>query len=142
MKLSDFILIVSLICIFFCLFMIGREYGLDQRAVKDHNGIGVRSIQFYPRINRECLDPVIHIAQGLSMQPFVYDGDDLHLDKVNFSDVELGDVVVFAAGENSSSMHAVIAIYDEYLITAGYNNLRRDTSRVYPENLTFRYCEN
>jgi len=122
--------------------MIGREYGIEERPAPEYIKGGVRSIQFYPRINRECLDPVVHRAVGLSMLPFVYDGDDLHLDKVNFSDVELGDVVTFNTDHNSSSMHAVIGIYDEYLITAGYNNLKGDTDRVYPENLTYRYCEN
>ena len=141
MKLSDLILSICFIAMLGCMFMIGRSYGLESNFNLDHNKVGVRSIQYYPRINRPCLDPVTHIAQGLSMQPFIYDGDDLHLDKVNFSDVELGDVVVFDTSGNSSSMHSVIAIYDEYLITAGYNNLRKDTSRVYPENVSFRYCE-
>ena len=140
MKLSDLILGICLVATFFCLFTSGREYGIDEVKDLQQKREIFKDVQFYPRAAIECKDPRSTFIIGASMQPFLYDGDNVLIEDVNFSEVDLGDVISFKTKNNSSTMHAVIAIYPDYLITAGYNNIGRDTKKVYPENVTSRVC--
>lgn len=140
MKISDLILAICFIGLMFCLFMLGLDYGMQQTQQKDVYKEIFRDVQFYPRTEIKCINPRISHPIGSSMQPYIYAGDTIYLDTVNFSDVNLGDVISFNTIHNSSTLHAVIAIYPDYLITAGYNNIGRDTERVYAENITGRVC--
>jgi len=99
------------------------------------------NIQFYPRKYRKCTSPKDWSVYGISMQPFLYDGDEFHVERVHFRDVELGDVIVYKrAGSDETTIHAVVAIYTEELITAGYNNKWMDFP-VLPQEVKYRYCE-
>jgi len=51
---------------------------------------------------------------------------------------ELRTNVFFNQGEGNT-IHAVIGMYPDYLITAGYNNLY-DDGRVYPDEIKYRWC--
>jgi len=103
--------------------------------------IEVKTIQFYPRTQRKCKNPITINLHGISMQPFLYDGDVIYADKVKFKDIELGDVISFNRNNSETgTIHAVVGIYEDYLVTAGYNNPRKD-KLVYPEEIKYRFCE-
>jgi len=95
---------------------------------------------YYPRTERECgrKAELRSNVYGISMQPFLFDGEDYYAEPITFKDVELGDVIVFNQGEGNT-IHAVVGKYPDYLITAGYNNLY-DDGRVYPDEIKYRWC--
>lgn len=99
-------------------------------------------VQFYPRQQRICKGNVYtYDLKGYSMQPFAYDGDKIHTEKIKFEDLELGDVVVVDKGNGIPLVHAVVSIYPEEFVTAGYNNKYED-QMWHKEQLIGRYCEN
>jgi len=103
--------------------------------------IDIKTIQFYPRVQRKCRNPTKITLRGVSMQPFLYDGDVIYADPVKFEDIELGDVISFNRGDyDKGTVHAVVGLYKSYLVTAGYNNERKD-DLVYPEEVKYRFCE-
>jgi len=102
--------------------------------------LNIKTVQFYPRTQRKCKRPIEYYTYGSSMQPFFYDGDEFYVEKVKFDDVELGDVIVFERIDNTGAIHAVVAKYDDFVLTAGYNNERID-ERVYADEIKYRFCE-
>jgi len=98
----------------------------------------INTIKFYPRTQRKCRNPIEVLIDGISMQDLFFDGDILYMDKVNFKDVELGDVIFYDTDDNSI-IHAVVGKYSTHLITAGYNNERLDDP-VMPDQVKYRYC--
>jgi len=104
------------------------------------DSIEVKTIQFYPRTQRKCRNPIEIELKGISMQPVFYDGDYIFMDKVKFQDVELGDIIDFRREDSEiGTVHAVIGTYKNYLVTAGYTNDKRDDV-VYPDQVMYRYC--
>ena len=97
-------------------------------------------LTFYPRQERICSRSakLRTNVKGISMQPFLFDGDDYWAEPVTFEEVELGDVIVWNKGE-SNVVHAVVGKYEDYLVTAGYNNLARD-NRIDPDEIKYRWC--
>ncbi|MFO7886815.1 MAG: S26 family signal peptidase [Eubacteriales bacterium] len=95
---------------------------------------------YYPRTERICgrNAELRKNVKGISMQPFLYDGDDYWAEDVTFAEVELGDVIVFDNGRGNV-LHAVIGKYKDSLITAGYNNLI-DDGEVFPDEIKYRWC--
>jgi hypothetical protein len=96
-------------------------------------------LHFPARKFRECgIQSKLHKLNGMSMQPFTFDDYYIHVEPVRFNEVEEGDAIVFKNGEGTS-FHAVISIYDDFLVTAGYNNMRSD-DKVSPEQIKYRWC--
>ena len=97
-------------------------------------------IQFYPRKERKCKRPIQWEIYGSSMQPFLYAGDSFFVEKVKFKDVELGDVIIYQSHDESSVIHAVVAIYPDGVITAGYS-LWYEDNFVEADKVLYRYCK-
>jgi hypothetical protein len=95
-------------------------------------------IHYYPRIQRKCKNPIDWDIYGSSMQPFLYSGDKFYVEKVRFNQLELGDVIVFQI-KDATRIHAVIAIYEDFVQTAGYN-LWYEDYQVKDKDILYRYC--
>ncbi|MEX1384457.1 hypothetical protein, partial [Lutibacter sp.] len=78
------------------------------------------------------------IQEGMSMMPFLYGGDYVYYDPISFKDVKMGDVIIYEQ-EGERIIHTVVAVYETYLMTAGYNNLGMDY-RVMPDEVKARWC--
>ena len=96
-------------------------------------------IQYYPRTQHICSrGATLSTTQGISMQPFLYDGDSYYTEKVTFNDLELGDVIIFK-NNNGKTIHSVIGLYNDSLVTAGYSNTYKDEI-IDPKQVLERYC--
>lgn len=99
-----------------------------------------KDINFERRKYRECKKTAHQrtLSEGMSMFPFLSPEDLYWEEEVKYSDIEIGDVIVFEQDE-TFIVHAVTNKYSDYLFTAGYNNDFEEV--VYPEQIKWRYCE-
>lgn len=100
------------------------------------------NLVFYPRAQRTCKNPIEWSVYGNSMTPLFYNNDKIDVEPVRFNQIELGDVIVFTNpnDKDTTVIHAVVYLTDEYIKTAGYSNLRIDNFTVTKEMVQYRYC--
>ena len=131
-KFDSFIIILLLLI---SLFLCGYCLALDNSIDKVY-----KPINFEIRKYRECSeDAELRRGIGMSMFPYNTDKGYFYMDNVSFSDVEIGDVIVYKKG-NETIHHAVINKYRDRLYTAGYNNKYADDEPVYPKEIVGRDC--
>lgn len=74
-----------------------------------------------------------------SMEPTIMTGDFVITKKVDFEDVEVGDIIVYRHtyenGKYAAIIHRVIEKTDNYLVTKGDNNKVKDPWTVSPEEV-------
>ncbi|MFW6024924.1 MAG: hypothetical protein ACOCRX_01135 [Candidatus Woesearchaeota archaeon] len=148
LKKSIFVLILVS---FFLLFFIDSLAFNDIINGNDHtlNSYTQKNCKNYDiskRKTRWCSDDaILRSGNGNSMDPHSWSSGHSWFDRIEFSDVELGDIIVYKA-ENRTIRHSVVSINKDYLITAGYNNKDdsgntcRDKNNVYPNQVLYREC--
>jgi signal peptidase I len=98
--------------------------------------------KFPERQDRVCGDDVLLLRSGgNSMQPYSYGGL-AFVEPVEYGDIQLGDIIVYADPKNKSQAirHAVIKITKLGLVTRGYNNPGKDNYLVQAEDVLYRSC--
>lgn len=85
--------------------------------------------------NREGRPPrvfglsVSHVPTS-SMEPTIQAGEYVLYSKASFSDVEVGDIIVYKSASGIYIIHRIIEKSEEYLITKGDNNTVADTEKI------------
>ena len=76
-----------------------------------------------------------------SMEPVIKVNSIVILEPVEFSDIEVGDIIRYTSYQGYSVMHRVISKNVSYLATKGDANEKPDTFAVMPDQVTGRVTE-
>jgi len=80
---------------------------------------------------------------GASMEPTLIDGLSYQLyPKKKGEQLKIGDIVFVSINSNINFVHRIVAIYNNYFITKGDNNMREDIPCTYEEIYGVLYDNN
>ena len=81
----------------------------------------------------------LFICRGNSMHPTMKHGELYTIDHfVKFSQVKIGDIVVFKIGSDPAVVHRVVSRNHNFLITKGDNNVFIDNVRIFKNHFIGR----